>query len=395
MTEPELARSISPTRAWTAVGALTLSVFVVTVTEMMPVGLLPQLSGSLDVSESMVGWSVAAYGLVAGLAAPPLTRWTSALDRRLLLLLIIAVFMIGNAVTASVTGITALLAVRIAIGTIHGLMWSIVAAVAVQLVPTRPAPATAVVFSGISTALVLGVPAGTWLGQNVGWRCAFLALAGLGAVCWAGLAIVMPALPPRRSRSRAPAIRAALLRRHPSLRVVLAVTALVVTGNYAAYTYVVPFVQASLGFTSSLVSPLLLVYGVAGVIGNLLAGVALNRASSSQPLILATLAALSLVLAVLPLLRGVPVLAVVSIAAWGLCYSSVPVMLQTRIFSITLDEREAATALYVLTFNTCIAAGAFIGGLALQQQAWLPIAIGAACSAVAAVLSSRSRDSQA
>lgn len=386
-------------RAWAAVATLAVGVFVVTVTEMVPVGLLSQLSGSLGVSESTAGWSVAAYGLVAGLAAPPLTRLTRSVDRRLLVLVIVGVFVGGNSATAGVSGIATLLAVRIAIGAVHGLMWSIIAAIAVRLVPWSSTTATAVVFSGISVALVLGVPLGTWLGQEVGWRWTFLALATAAAVSWIALAILVPPMP-TQSTQRTPSTQPAtprttssadLLRTHRPLRMVLAITALLVIGNYAAYTYIVPFAHAGLGFVADQIAPLLLIYGVAGVVGNLLAGFALGRGTDSGRLMLGTTAALTVTLALLPLLRAAPPLAVLAVATWGLTYSALPVMLQTRIFAVVPADRETATSLYVLTFNLCIAAGAFLGGLALDQAAWLPVTLGAACTGLAVLLSATSR----
>lgn len=383
---PEPPAKVSTSwRTWGAVAALALAVFTVTVTEIMPIGLLIPIGSELDVSDGAVGLSVTTYGLLAGLAAPVLTAWTRRVDRRLLVLSILATFVAGNIATAMVTTYPQLLAVRLAMGFAHGLMWAIVATVAVRLAPTSPAAATAATFSGISLALVLGVPVGTYLGAWLGWRVSFVALAALSIVAWIAVALVVPALPDHDSARRQP-WRALLTR---SLRTTLAVTALVVIANYAAYTYIAPFLSDRLAVGVTQIGVYLLTYGVAGVIGNFVAGVLLSRTQSPRAVLFGFTATLATVLVVFALsARFGTLLAGLWIALWGLTYSALPVILQTIVFGIVPPQaRETATSLYVMAFNTSIAAGALAGALAINNASTrAPILIGALLCAMAAAV---------
>ncbi|WP_162938618.1 MFS transporter [Mycobacterium kyogaense] len=365
-----------------AVAALALAVFTVTVAEMMPIGLLIPIGRELKVSHGAVGLSVTMYGLLAGLAAPKLTAWTYRIDRRILVLSILAVFVAGNLATAMVATYPQLLTVRLAMGLAHGLMWAIVASVAVRVAPTSPAVATAATFSGISLALVLGVPAGTYLGAWLGWRASFLTLAALTVVAWIAVVLALPELP-QHNPAHQQRWRALLT---PSLRATLAVTALVVIANYAAYTYIAPFLIDRLAIATAEIGGYLLIYGVAGVLGNVVAGVVLSRAKSPRRVLLGATAALTTALVALTLPKGFETwLAGTWIALWGLTYSALPVILQTNVFhSVTPQARESATSLYVLAFNTSIAAGALAGALAIDKvSTTAPMLIGALLCATA------------
>lgn len=364
-TEP-VGLHLNSWRAWSAVISLALAVFAVTVTEMMPVGLIPQIAVDLHVSDGSAGLTVTLYGIIAGLSAPAATAWTHRLDRRILLLAILATFTVGNLATAAVTSYPQLLAIRLAMGLAHGLMWSITASVAVRLVPpASAAAATAAAFSGISLALVLGIPAGTFLGTWIGWRPAFLAVAALTAVAWIAVLATVVSLPQAHSRHRGQ--WRTLLSGHRDIRSILIVTALAVTANYAAYTYIAPFLTDRLGVTEPSVGTYLLVYGVAGVIGNFTAGALLNRTMTRRSVLFGALAATTVALIVLALAGQSGWLAWIIIAVWGLSYSALPVILQTLILRRAPHVREAATAIYVMVFNVSIAAGALTGALAIDH----------------------------
>lgn len=384
---PASAAVVSPSRhAWGAVAALALAVFTVTVSEMMPIGLLIQIGRDLGVSDGAAGLSVTVYGLVAGLAAPLLTARTRRVGRRALVLSILAIFVAGNLATATALTYPQLLAVRLTMGLAHGLMWSIVAAIAVRLVPRSSTAATAATFSGISLALVFGVPAGTYLGIWLGWRACFVALAALSSLAWIAVGILVPALP--QHRSAPPQRWRAVLTR--SLRTTLAITALVVIANYAAYTYVAPFLADRFAVTAASIGTYLLIYGVAGVVGNVGAGALLSRAPSPRTLLLLATASLTAILAALALFGQFGTrLAWLWIALWGLTYSALPVVLQTIVFdAIPPQTREAATSLYVMAFNISIAAGALVGGVMIDNASpTAPILFGVLLFALATATS--------
>lgn len=368
--DPAAARKGIPTApgGWWAVTAMAVAVGTVTTTEVVPIGLLPQMSLDLGVSVGSAGLSVTLFGLLAGLLAPVMVVATGRWDRRTVVLVIVGAFAAGNLLTALAPSFPALLAVRLAMGALHGLMWAVVARVAVRLVrPGDGVRATAAVFSGISAALVLGVPAGAAMAGSFGWRAAFGLLSALAAVTWCALSAALPRLPPD------PAPRPAEIARlvtDSTLRFPWLITAVVVIGNYCAYTYLTPLLIAA-GFESTRVALLLMGYGIVGVAGNLIAGALATRRGATVPvlgrLLVGFLTALSVSMTGLFLFRSAPPAALILLLAWGLTYAGLPVLLQTMVFAAAPDAREAATSVYVLVFNVSIALGAFAGGLGIDR----------------------------
>jgi predicted MFS family arabinose efflux permease len=309
-----------------------------------------------------------------------------------LLLWIVGAFAVGNAVTALIVSYEGLLMVRAVVGMGHGLMWSITAAIAVRLVSAQSAAtATAAVFSGISLALVFGVPAGSALGEWAGWRTAFGVLAGATAAAWVAVYVLVPSLPAVGAMGLRQV--AALMVRSGGLRVVLLITALIVMGNYAAYTYIAPILLGR-GAPSSSIAVYLLVYGVMGIVGNAAAGVLLwsTRLSARMALIAAVaLVAASLVVLAIPV-TGPSAAVLIAVAVWGVSYSMLPVVLQTLVLRSEPHAHEAATSLYVMVFNISIAAGAFLGAIGISIFApGGPALVGAACcgAAITCILAAR------
>ncbi|MDX2822798.1 MFS transporter, partial [Streptomyces ipomoeae] len=363
---PPVPLPASTRRGWLAVLAVAFGVFTVTATETMPIGLLPEMAAGLGVSEGTVGLTVTLYGLFAGVLAPVLTAATRRLDRGRLLLVILTVFVVGNVLTATAVNYAWLMFVRLLIGFIHGVLWAIVASIAVRLVPPdRSVRATAIAFSGISLATVVGVPVGTIVGQWLDWRAAFWALAACSAVALIATAVLMPAMPPQGGVHLSELPR---LLRMGNLRTALGVTAIVVIGHYAAFTYITPFLLRNVGVPSGMVGVLLLCVGAAGVAGNFLAGAVIGRGPALRTVILGLIAgtggSMALLLAVGTWKPG----AIVFLLSWGLAYSALPVALQTLVFRSVPQAREAATSLYVLSFNVSISLGALFGSLALDRS---------------------------
>lgn len=357
--------AVTSAGGWPAVLAVASAVFTVTATETMPIGLLPEMAADLRVSEGTIGLTVTLYGVFAGFLAPVLTAATRRLDRKRLLIVILAVFVAGNVLTATATNYTWLMLVRLLVGFIHGVLWAIVASIAVRLVPANlSVRATAVVFSGISLASVIGVPLGTMVGQWLNWRAAFWGLAVCSALALGATAVLMPTMPPRGGVHLSDLPR--LLTRG-NLRAALAVTAVVVIAHYAAYTYVTPFLLRNVGLAPGMIGSLLLSFGVAGVAGNFLAGAVIGRMTLRTVVIgltAGTGVSLALLLAAGTWQPG----AVAFLLSWGIAYSALPVALQTLIFRSVPHAREAATSLYVLSFNVSIALGALAGSVALDRS---------------------------
>ncbi|MEV7831496.1 MFS transporter [Streptomyces subrutilus] len=349
----------APWKGWAAVCAVALGIFCLITSELLPVGLLTPIGAALHVSDGTAGLMVTVPGLVAALCAPLVTVGAGRRDRRLVLCVLIALTTAANLVAAFAPGFTVVLAARVLVGASLGGFWAIAGGLAVRLVPERHAGrATALIFGGVPTASVLGVPAGTLLGELGGWRAAFAAMAVLGAVTLAALILLLPPLPP--TRHVAFAELPALVRENRGVRAGIAVTFLVVTGQFAAYTFVRPVLQDVSGIDPAHVSTLLLGYGVAGVAGNFLAG-----ARDARRTLLVVSASLAVVLALMAAVPGA-VAGTALLLAWGLAYGGVSVSLQSWMTTSAPRATEAASSLMVASFNLAIATGALLGGLAVD-----------------------------
>ncbi|WP_327251188.1 MFS transporter [Streptomyces sp. NBC_01244] len=372
-------KAVAGWRGWGAVGAVALGIFCLITSELLPVGLLTPVGADLGVSDGTAGLMVTVPGLVAGFCAPLVTVGAGRLDRRWVLVVLIALMAVANLVAAVAQNFGVLLAARLLVGVSVGGFWAIAGGLAVRLVPAHQVGrATALVFGGVPTASVLGVPAGTLLGELGGWRFAFAAVGGLGVLTLAALLLLLPPLPPTRTITFAQL--PALLRRNRAVRAGVVVTFLVVTGQFTAYTFVRPILQDVSGVNAAYVSTLLLGYGVAGVAGNFLAG-----ARDPYRTLFTVGAALTVILALIALVPGT-VAATVLLLAWGLVYGGVSVSLQSWMIKAAPDDAEAASSLMVAMFNLAIAAGALSGGLAVDgiSVPAAPLA-GAALMALAAV----------
>ncbi|MGW0855026.1 MFS transporter [Streptomyces sp. NPDC002690] len=378
---------LGPVRSWLAVVAVGMGVFAFTTTEMVPIGLLPAMSRDLGVSEGSVGLSVTLYGAIAGLFAPVLTAATRRLDRRVLLLLVLGIFIAGNAFTALSSSYAVLMVSRLLTGFAHGVMWSIAASIAIRLVPKGQAVrATAVVFSGISIASVVGVPLGTLIGQS-DWRTAFWVISGTGILILIAAVLLVPRLEPRTVVRLAELPR---LLRDGNLRIATLVTAAMVIGHFAAYTYVAPFLEQDAGIPAHWVSALLLLYGVAGVVGNFGGGAAAARALRTTTLTCILLLAATVVLLVVNGEWHPGTVALLLV--WGIAYTALPVCLQTLVFASAPQAPEAATSLYICAFNISIALGALVGGWSVDASGPSSVMfIGAGFSLAAALLMTRYR----
>lgn len=368
-----------------AVSTLGLGVFTATTTEIMPIGLLQPMADDLGVTDSLVGLTVTFFAVVAAIASPTLASATRAVDRRRVMIGVMVVFAVGNAVTAVTSSYAMLVAVRAVVGCALGLMWAIVAATAVLLVPSSASVrATAIALSGVSIASVAGMPLGTFVGQLWGWRSAFWGLAALAALAAVVLVVVMRPTQP---------LGGVTLRELPrtlriaDLRITLGVTSLVVIGSYAAYTYVTPFIIESIGVADRLVSVILLAMGVFGVVGNFASGWFVGQVRAMRWSLAVLVGLLTVALFAVLLTAGFRPVAIAMLMLWSAAYAAIPVGLQTGVFRAAPREREPATTLYATTFNLSIAVGALVGAVAIGRGGpSTPIAVGAVVCAAAFLL---------
>jgi predicted MFS family arabinose efflux permease len=254
-----------------ALWALTLSAFAIGTTEFVIVGLLPTIASSLSVSLPSAGLLVSLYALGVAVGAPLLTAAAGRMRRKPLLLGLMALFTAGNLVAWLAPGYGALMAARVLTGLAHGVFFSIGSTIATGLVPKeKAASAIALMFSGLTVALVTGVPLGTFIGQTLGWQTTFLAVSALGVVAFLGSLALVPAdipTPPAASVRQQLAVL-----KQPRLLLVYAMTALGYGGSFIAFTFLAPMLQQVSGFSAASVSWVMLVYGVSVAAGNIWGG---------------------------------------------------------------------------------------------------------------------------
>ncbi|RDG39711.1 MFS transporter [Streptomyces corynorhini] len=346
-----------------AVLAVAVATFTVVTTEMLPVGLLTTLGDGLGLSDGTAGLTVTLPGVVAALAAPVLPVAVRRADRRSVLCALLALLAGANLLAALAPAFGVLLAARALVGVCIGGVWAVAAGLGVRLVRAEDAGrATAVIFSGIAVASVLGVPTGTLMGTLAGWRWTFAAMAGLALAVAALLALLLPPLPPRGAVR--PAEIAGLLR-IPALRAGLLAVALLVTGHFAAYTYVRPALERVPAISPEAVSGLLLGYGVAGVAGNFLAGAV--AAHTPRRALLTVSAVLAGTVLLTARAGGSLPATVTLLVVWGLAYGGVSVSAQNWLMATVPAHREAGSALFAGIFNAAIALGALAGGRAADR----------------------------
>ncbi|GAA3469198.1 MFS transporter [Nonomuraea roseola] len=348
-----------PLRRWIAVAAVAVGTFSVVTAEQLPVGLLTSVGGALGVSEGTAGLMVTVPGLVASATAPVLPVAIGRLDRRIVLLGLITLMVAANVMSAIAPNFAVLLASRFLVGISIGGFWALAAGIAVRMVPERYVPqATAIAFGGATAANVLGVPAGTLIGELTDWRIAFGILGGLGLLVVVSLLLLLPQMPatqPVRLRTLAEQFR------NPVVRAGVLATFLLVSGHFAAFTFVSPILRTISGIDQSMIGPVLLVFGIAGIVGNFITGAAATRDIRATVIAISVL--LAAVLALFPVAGGNPIGGVALLIGWGLAFGGVPVGVQTWILKAAPNSAEAATALNTSMFNLAIALGALFGGL--------------------------------
>lgn len=352
-------------RRWAAVAAVAVGTFLLVTAEQLPVGLLTPVGADLRVTDGVAGLMVTVPGIVAAIAAPVVPVLVGRLDRRVLLGALMALMTLANALSAWAPTYPVLLASRVLVGVAIGGFWAVAGGLATRLVPGPDVPrATAVIFGGVAAANVLGVPIGTLLGGVAGWRAAFGVLGGLAAVVLVALFALLPPLV--ADRPLRPAALLAQLR-NPAVATGVLVTLLVVTGHFAAYTFVSPVLEDRSGIPVELVGPLLLGFGAAGIVGNFVAGAAVARRLHRT--VLGIVLALAAVLALQSLLGTSAPGGTALLLLWGLAYGGVSVSLQSWMIAAAPRAVEAATALWVSVFNLAIGLGALVGGLVVDRTA--------------------------
>lgn len=349
---------------WLAVIALTLGIFSIVTTEILPIGLLTSIGADFTISDGMAGLMMTMPGLVAAVAAPVITTATARADRRKMLCLFIFLLVLADVLMAAAPGYWLVLVSRVLVGITIGGFWSIAAGLAERLVPAESiGRANSVLFSAVPLGSVVGVPAGTFLGSVAGWRVTFLIVGVLTAALLVMLLLVVPALP--ANAVTRPRVLGAVLR-STATRFALLITFLLVLAHFGAYTYVTPFLEQVTGLGSGMVTVLLLSYGAAGMVGNFLGGAWVGRRPHAVLGAAAALIAVSTLL--LPVLGQWELGALVLLVVWGVGYGAVPGATQAWFAAAAPAAPEAAAVLFTASFQATFSLGALTGGLIVDRS---------------------------
>lgn len=341
--------------------ALAMAAFITILTEALPAGLLPQMAQGLAVSEAWVGQTVTVYAIGSLVAAIPLTAATQGVRRRPLLLAAIGGFAIANTVTTLSASYALTLAARFVAGVSAGLLWALLAGYAARMVPEhQKGRAIAIAMVGTPLALSLGVPAGTLLGNLLGWRMCFGIISLLALLLMGWVRLKVPDFAGQPTDKRLSLRQVFIL---PGIRPVLFVVLAFVLAHNILYTYIAPYL-----LTAGMVDRtdvVLLVFGGTSVAGIWIVGVLIDRYLRRLTLastILFAAAALTLGMA-----GGDPVAVYAAVGAWGLAFGGAATLFQTALARSAGDAADIAQSMLVTAWNAAIASGGIVGGVLLDR----------------------------
>ncbi|WP_368658969.1 MFS transporter [Metabacillus halosaccharovorans] len=369
--------SLDKKRSIFALLALAVSAFAIGTTEFISVGLLPLISEDLHIPVTTAGLTVSLYALGVTFGAPILTSLTSSMSRKTLLLLIMIVFIVGNSLAVSSTSVGILLFARVLSAFSHGVFMSIGSTIAANLVPeNKRASAISIMFTGLTVATETGVPLGTFIGQQFGWRAAFLAIILVGIIALIANSILVPSDLPKGARTTFK--DQFKLLSNGRLLLLFIITALGYGGTFVVFTYLSPLLQHVTGFKEGVVAIILLVYGIAIAIGNVIGG----KLANQNPLkaLFYMFIVQGIILIVLTFTAPFKMAGLITIIFMGLlAFMNVPGL---QVHVVTLAEKfvpsavDVASAINIAAFNAGIAIGSYVGGIitdsiGLIHTAWI------------------------
>ncbi|VEB95556.1 Inner membrane transport protein ydhP [Cedecea lapagei] len=343
--------------------ALAMSAFAIGTTEFVIMGLLPEVAGDLHVSIPVAGWLISGYALGVAIGAPIMALLTARLPRKLSLILLMVIFIVGNLLCALALSYNFLMLARVITALCHGAFFGIGAVVAASLVPAgRKASAVALMFTGLTLANVLGVPIGTWFGQLYGWRATFWGVAIIGVIAFLALVVSLPSQKDEETTDLKSEIKALA---HGKLWLSLSMTVFFSAAMFALFSYVAPLLLQITGITPQGVSWTLFLIGAGLTVGNILGGrLADWRVSFSLILSFSLIAVFSL------LFRWTSQgawLAEITLFLWAMAaFATVPALQ----INVVLHGKEApnlVSTLNIAAFNVGNALGAWVGGTVIER----------------------------
>jgi DHA1 family inner membrane transport protein len=362
--------------------ALAVGGFGIGLTEFVIAGLLPEVAADFAVSEASAGWLISGYALSVAVGAVGLTAAVTRLPRKPVLLGLMVLFIVGNLLSAVAATYALMLAGRVIAALCHGASFGIGAVVAADLVaPAKRASAIALMFGGLTIANVLGVPAGTLLGQQLGWRATFWAITVIGVLAFVAIALLVPSVTERARTAPGSLVRELAAFRNGQVWLSLTVTVLGFGGMFGAFTYIAYTLTSVSGFAASSVPWLLVLFGAGLFVGNALGGRAANV--SVPRTLVVVLAALTLVMVFFALTAASQLATIASLVLMGgFGFATVP-GLQMRIMAYAGAAPTLASGANIAAFNVGNAVGAWLGGVAIAAGLGFtaPLWVGAALAA--------------
>ncbi len=363
--------------------ALAIGAFGIGVTEFTPMGMLPGIAADLGVSIPAAGLLVSAYALGVLLGAPLMTLTTGRIPRRYLLIGLMAIFTLGNLMSALATDYYSLLIARVVTSLNHGAFFGVGSIVAASVVaPDKRAGAVAAMFMGLTLATIGGVPLAAWFGEVFGWRTAFWGITGLGVLAMAALWFALPNVALRKRDGVLAEIR--VLLRGPVLSA-LALTVIGSSAMFTVFTYIAPILSSETQASTAFITAMLVLYGIGLTLGNIWGGKAADR--SVDRTLIVSLSALILVLLAFTVLMRWPLPAAASILIWGIASFAIVPPLQMRVMEAAKDAPNLASAVNIGAFNLGNAIGAALGGAVINVGLGYPaISLAGAAMAVLGLL---------